>query len=320
MIKLSILLPTYNRVNKFKELIEYLRQEKVFENERIQVLVSNNGSIDGTREYINTLNEQNLSIFNQKMNLGIIGNFRFLIENVVGEYIWIMGDNDYYTVGTIEYILKILDENESCTHVFLNYGSIGGSDSFRDGKVFHGMGGTYVDGLDMFYKISEDSTLGALMFISANIYRTKEVKAANDLVDRLGERDNLALPLGYSMYCSKGLSYCVADVHVYNEMSTPSTWSDSQIKVYCRDIIAMYDTITEAFEDKKELREFLFKNLPTRFAEYKYLLRGRKFGKSNYAMKFYFKYKPWKLVLDLLEIPIYAAFLGGKKFGRKVNK
>lgn len=313
MKKISILLPTYNRLNKLTELVEYLKAEGVFDNEYIEVIISNNGSCDGTDIFLNELNEANLCIYSQESNIGILENFRFLINKAIGEYIWIMGDNDYYMSGLINYVLRVLDENRECTHIFLNYGAVGEAKKITHTKVYHGDSGIYKNGLDMFYNVAADSTLGALMFISANIYRLNEVRKAHKLIDQAGEEENFALPLGYSLFCSKGENICIGDVYVYDEMITPSTWSDSKIQVYCRDIIAMYDCIADSFPNSKELKSFLVRHLPTKFPEYKYFVKGRKLKKDNYAMKFFYKNCPRKLLTDLLEIPIYVIFLFVKK-------
>ena len=60
---LTICIPTYNRIHELKRQIKYLESEKVFDNTRIQVIVSDNCSPDKTYEYLGQLKETYQNIF-----------------------------------------------------------------------------------------------------------------------------------------------------------------------------------------------------------------------------------------------------------------
>lgn len=310
---LSLLLPTYNRLNRFKELVEYLQNEKIFEYDDLEIIISNNCSTDGTAEYIDSLDQNKFTIFNQESNLGLIGNIRFLITKASGKYIWVMGDNDKFYDHVIDQVLSTIKANEDVSHIFINYSVINGDGSIIKDKMYTGYTKIYPLGKEMFYELTEQVDLGILMFISANIYRKDIVDIVNGIVDAKNESENLALPLGYSLYSAKTKNICIGKVLVANEVSTTSTWINKEVLVYCRDMLAMYDIIAETFDEYKELRDFYIKNLPSNFPEYRYLIRGRNFKKNNYAMEFYKRYYPYKIILDIIIFPFsYFKYFIGK--------
>ena len=65
-------------------------------------------------------------------------------------------------------------------------------------------------------------------------------------------------------------------------------------------MIAMYDIVAQTFDEYQNLRKFLMQHLPTKYPEYKYLVKGRNFFKNNYAMEFYKRYYPYKIILDII--------------------
>lgn len=307
---LSLLLPTYNRINKFKELIEYLEHEKVVKYDDVEIIISNNCSSDGTAEYINTLDPSKFTCFNQESNLGLTGNIRFLVTKASGQYVWIMGDNDKYYDHAIDRVLDTIKANDGVSHIFVNYAVVNGEGSLIKDKMYNGNTKIYPFGKDMFYELTEQVDIGLLMFISANIFRKDIVDKVNEIVDEKNESENLALPLGYSLYAAKTKNICIGEILVAIEASTASSWASKEVLVYCRDMLAMYDIIAATFDEYKELRDFYIKHLPTNFPEYRYLIRGRAFKQNNYAMEFYKKYYPHKIILDIIIFPFsYLKYL-----------
>lgn len=303
---LSILLPTYNRWCSFKKLVEYLDGENAFNNEDVEIIISDNGSTDETTSFVNGLKGKNLSVYVQSENKGLIGNLRFLSEVSSGKYLWFMGDNDIYEHGAIDKILKVIRSTGEMNidHYFLNYCIYRGTETK---PVYEGATGLYKDGAKAFFDVIRKSGSGALMFISANIFSRKCVETVNELTKDV-ENDNLALPLGYSVYCSKGSFYIFDKVYVKNEASSSSSWSGKETLVYSRDMIAMHDIIASNLKNYHEHREYIAKSGEYRFGEIKYLIKGRVFHKDNYYMKFLMKYYPLVIIRDFCVFPFWCLF------------
>lgn len=98
-IRLGVIIVTFNRLNLLKECIcACLEQSYPFE----EIYIINNASTDGTKEYLNTLKESKINIYNSKENLG-------------GAYGFYKGIK-HFEDSSLDYILlidddAILDEN-----------------------------------------------------------------------------------------------------------------------------------------------------------------------------------------------------------------
>ena len=109
--RLSICIPTFNRLNYLKDGLNAIMQSPSLE--RIEICISDNHSTDGTREYIENLKRQdgvNLRYKSQLKNIGIDGNMLSAIDMAKGDYIYPLGDDDFLPVGSIEAILKEIEE------------------------------------------------------------------------------------------------------------------------------------------------------------------------------------------------------------------
>lgn len=100
-MKLSILIPTYNRapflIKNLEMLAGYIR-EGDFQKE-IEIVVSNNQSTDDTDEKVKQFKNQNIDIqfqyFMQNENIGLEKNALFVLKEAKGEYVMYLGDDDY---------------------------------------------------------------------------------------------------------------------------------------------------------------------------------------------------------------------------------
>lgn len=117
---LSICIPTYNRKERLKELLEKLCY---YNKEMIKIIVIDNASTDGTDEMIKQFNNfNNILYFRNNENLGPDGNCLRIIEEgkKYSEYSLWLGDDDRVTQGFFVDIPKILIE-EKPDLIMLNY-------------------------------------------------------------------------------------------------------------------------------------------------------------------------------------------------------
>jgi glycosyltransferase involved in cell wall biosynthesis len=104
--KLLIYIPTYNRLERLKKCLKYLKREL---SAGVEVYISNNGSTDGTAEYIDSLDW--VTVSHNENNIGAKGNFykAFQLEKKA-DYVWLLGDDDYVIPGSINGLLELLDQ------------------------------------------------------------------------------------------------------------------------------------------------------------------------------------------------------------------
>lgn len=132
-MKLSILIPTYNRSLYLKKNLEllkkYLRLGKL--QSQIEIVVSNNHSPDDTSDLISRFKSENedidLKYHLQCKNIGLENNALFVLKESIGDYVMYLGDDDFiefeYLEGVIEHITNNRKTNTvipSCVAVDIN--------------------------------------------------------------------------------------------------------------------------------------------------------------------------------------------------------
>lgn len=99
-------LVTYNRLDLLKECLTAINL-----NENVKhIVIVNNNSSDGTKEYLDTLNEEKYIIHNSEENLGGAGGFSLGMEigfqQTNDEYFWIMDDDTIPNEQASHYLLE----------------------------------------------------------------------------------------------------------------------------------------------------------------------------------------------------------------------
>lgn len=91
---ISILTPVWNGLPYLKECIDSVLTQDFLDWE---LLISDNGSSDGSRAYLDTLTDTRVRIFKQDNNLGIMGNLNFLFNESRAPLCQILCADDYFT-------------------------------------------------------------------------------------------------------------------------------------------------------------------------------------------------------------------------------
>jgi glycosyltransferase involved in cell wall biosynthesis len=111
-VLLTIAIPTWNRSAILKEaLVNLLSIFEQYPNE-IELVVSDNNSDDDTEAVIKAFNLNHpLSSFKfnkNKSNIGFYGNFKRCKELATGEYIWLLSDDDHFTLSAMKLAIETL--------------------------------------------------------------------------------------------------------------------------------------------------------------------------------------------------------------------
>lgn len=93
---ISIITPVWNGLPYIRECVESVFSQEFKEWEFV---ISDNGSTDGTRDYLDTLTDSRVRIFKQEQNLGIQGNLNFLISKANAPIAYILCADDYFYPG-----------------------------------------------------------------------------------------------------------------------------------------------------------------------------------------------------------------------------
>ncbi len=102
MIKLSIAIPTYERKDILFHTLENIKKQLL---PGIEVVVSDNGSKDGTIEMLKQFDMPCLKVTGFEENQGIDANILNVIQAAQGEYVFLFSDDDLFTEGLIARLL-----------------------------------------------------------------------------------------------------------------------------------------------------------------------------------------------------------------------
>ncbi|MET0107023.1 MAG: glycosyltransferase [Sedimenticola sp.] len=87
----TVAIPTFNRLELLKRSVESVMQQSY---KSFEILISDNASSDGTREYLQTLVDPRVKIFLNDQNIGMAANWEKCLHHASGDYFLLMSDDD----------------------------------------------------------------------------------------------------------------------------------------------------------------------------------------------------------------------------------
>jgi len=110
--KVAAAIVTYNRLELLKEsLAAVLNQTDYLSH----VIVVNNMSTDGTKEYLESLDDPRVVPYNSTENLGGAGGFnqavRLFAEELDDDYVWLMDDDTIVQPDALKYLVDFISDN-----------------------------------------------------------------------------------------------------------------------------------------------------------------------------------------------------------------
>jgi glycosyltransferase involved in cell wall biosynthesis len=111
---LSICIPTYNREKYLEECLESIIHQEWFSEEGIEIIISDNASIDNTSGLVKKYQDQypNIKYFRNDENIGPLKNILKLPNYANGEYIWFLSDDDMMTDITIKTTIEVIEKEK----------------------------------------------------------------------------------------------------------------------------------------------------------------------------------------------------------------
>ncbi len=118
---LSICIPTYNRKALLKRAIDSILSQS---DDRVEILISDNASDDGTQEMIKD-EYPDIRYSRNEQNIGGEANFLKCCELARGKFFILFGSDDVLVEGALSKILLFL-ENNNCAIAFMNHAFFSG--------------------------------------------------------------------------------------------------------------------------------------------------------------------------------------------------
>ena len=114
----SVIIPTYNRVNSLTDSLTSITNQTY---KNIELIVVDDNSLDNTKEIICSLEIPNLKFLTHEKNLGAPAARNSGIKNCTGDFIAFMDDDDMWHPEKIERQLNYLIQNPEADAVFCEF-------------------------------------------------------------------------------------------------------------------------------------------------------------------------------------------------------
>lgn len=119
---LTIAIPTYNRARFLNQCLKRVTDQVDAADDRVEILVSDNCSPDDTREVVAKYIDAGAKIryLVNKENMGLDFNVAQCYKEAKGQFVVAFGDDDQLLAGSVDLILKTIQENRGCGVIHLN--------------------------------------------------------------------------------------------------------------------------------------------------------------------------------------------------------
>lgn len=111
-IEVSFLVPVYNGIEYTKEFLDSFNNTIKETNRTYEMLIGDNGSTDGSRDFLKTLVDGKTKVFLNEENLFYGGNMNNLARHARGKFLVLMNNDLILTPGWLEPMLKIFDQEK----------------------------------------------------------------------------------------------------------------------------------------------------------------------------------------------------------------
>lgn len=108
--RLSICIPTYNGLPHIGRLLDSLTK---CDSREFEVVISDDCSVDGTWEYLQTFSqhESRVRVARNDLNLGMDRNFACSVKLATGEFIWLCGQDDLILPEGVVALIDLIDSD-----------------------------------------------------------------------------------------------------------------------------------------------------------------------------------------------------------------
>jgi glycosyltransferase involved in cell wall biosynthesis len=121
--KLTFGIPTYNGSKYISNtLSSILSQLNPTTAKSIEILIVDNNSTDDTGKIVNSFSNQlNIRYIKNEQNIGFDKNVLKVISNSLGDFVWLLADDDSLEDGALAYVLDVIDKNKDLGLVLVNF-------------------------------------------------------------------------------------------------------------------------------------------------------------------------------------------------------
>jgi glycosyltransferase involved in cell wall biosynthesis len=121
---LSILIPTFNRAPILRLTLNHLLSEVRKLEGLVEVVIGDNASTDETDTVLKELSNEYSRTIRRDSNIGAWRNIVALASEARGDWVWILGDDDFLVPDRLSNLIATLNCSPDLDLIFVNYGWI----------------------------------------------------------------------------------------------------------------------------------------------------------------------------------------------------
>jgi glycosyltransferase involved in cell wall biosynthesis len=240
---LAICVPTYNRIDDLRALLDCLDAELPAAPEAV-VLIADNVSTDGSWEMLGAAAATRpwLRLHRQPSNLGPVGNLQWLVQNAPpSEYLWCFGDDDLIAPGGLRTIVALL-RDEAPAWLFVPHVFVDDSGRPKSRSPAPGAPELYPSAADLYKRYHH-----WLTFLTASIVRRSAFQEAVAAIDT----ENAYIPLLWFFRAGLDGPCVVAPGHLLSG-SDAISWADRAHNILTLDFTGLWDDGLKAALSEEE--------------------------------------------------------------------
>jgi len=112
---ISVVIPTRERVETLRFTLRTVLDQQ---SDRLEIVVADNASSDGTREFVASVRDQRVRYVNSGKRLSMSANWELAVQHSRGDYIVIIGDDDAFMPGAIDRLIGDIGITRSDVYVW----------------------------------------------------------------------------------------------------------------------------------------------------------------------------------------------------------
>ena len=110
---ISVCMATYNGEKYLRQQIDSILAQL---SEQDEIIISDDGSTDLTKEIIQSYNDPRIKIFSNRVCHGVNANFNNALKHAKGDYIFLSDQDDVWVEGKVSACIAALSENDCVIH------------------------------------------------------------------------------------------------------------------------------------------------------------------------------------------------------------
>ena len=108
-MKVSFLIPTYNRLEFVKAQVACLKELKIQHHIDIEIVIGDNSTTEDISNYVQHLDDCDIAYFKNDGNVGYGKNVSNCYKIATGDYIWLLGDKRYPSEESFPEVLSLIE-------------------------------------------------------------------------------------------------------------------------------------------------------------------------------------------------------------------